>query len=511
MNRKKNTARGTAFGLVVRVIRTVFPFFIRAIFIRTLGADYLGVNSLFRSVLDVLNMAELGVSSAIMYSMYRPIAEHDTEKICSLMNLFRRYYYVIGLVILGIGHLLIPFLPSLIRDPVPDDINLTVIYLMYLGTNVLSYWLFSYRNILFIAHQRFDIASIVKAIVITGQYSLQIVVLLVFKNYYLFLALYLLSQITINLGTAAVSGKFYPDYRPRGEVSGVEKKEINGKVVDLFTLKIADAVNNSSNQVIVSAFLGLSTLVVFSNYGTVIGGIMSIFSVFFSSTIGGVGNYLVTRGKDDNKQLFYNINHVVMLALAVCCSCFICVCRPFMSLWMGSEFTMGMDYTILFALYLFSQEAQLALLLFKDAGGMWKKDKVRTLVITGMNLGLSIILSQVIGLYGVLISTVFSLLVIGLPWLARNVEEGLLSIDIHRFILKTAVYVLVTVLCCTVSYMASCQVVPGHAVTEILVKLLIAAAISSSLFVLCFWRSGENVYLLKQLRRAVTKKVINRF
>lgn len=505
MDRKKNTARGTVFGLLVRMIRIVFPFFIRAIFIRSLGAEYLGVNSLFKSVLEALNLAELGVSSAIMYSMYRPIAEHDTEKICRLMNLFRRYYRIIGLGILGIGLLLIPFLPRLISGSAPKEINLTAIYLMYLSATVLSYWLFSYRNILFIAHQRYDIISIITAIVIVGQYSLQIVVLLAFKNYYLFLALSLLSEIVINLVSASVSRKFYPDYRPRGEVLDTERREINKKVVDVFTVKITTVINNTSDTIVVSALLGLSLLVVYSNYATVIWGIMSLFNIFFSSTIGGVGNCLLTKGEEDNRQLFYNINHIVMLALAVCCSCFICVCQPFMKLWMGNEFTLGMDYTVLFAMYLFAEEAQLALLLFKDAGGIWKEDKVRMLVIAGMNLLFNIVLAKIMGLCGVLVSTIVTLLAIGFPWLARNVDEFVLYINARHYLFRMIKYSLVTGVCCMLSYLATYKMAPATDVQEIIMKLVVAGTVSIVVFFLCFLKTEENTYLLSHVRRFVCK------
>ena len=157
INRKKNAIRGTFYGFILKVIQILFPFVIRTIFIRTLGAEYLGLNSLFTAILQVLNLAELGISSALVFSMYRPIANNETEKICQLLNLYKQYYRLVGLVIMVAGLAISPFLTYLIKDTPPADINLYVIYFMNLAATVLSYWLFAYRASLFTAHQRNDV------------------------------------------------------------------------------------------------------------------------------------------------------------------------------------------------------------------------------------------------------------------------------------------------------------------------------------------------------------------
>ena len=128
INRRKNAIRGTVYGLILKVFQIVFPFAIRTVFIYTLGIQYLGLNSLFTAVLQVLNLAELGVSSALVFSMYKPIAEDDRDKICQLMNLYRTYYRIIGLVVLVAGLCMLPFIPRLIKGTVPADINIYVIY-----------------------------------------------------------------------------------------------------------------------------------------------------------------------------------------------------------------------------------------------------------------------------------------------------------------------------------------------------------------------------------------------
>lgn len=205
IERKKNAVRGTFFGIIYRVVQIFFPFIIRTIFIHTLGVEYLGLNSLFSAILHVLNLAELGVSSALVFSMYRPIVDDNTEKMCQLLNLYRLYYRIIGLTVLLIGLFLVPFLPNLINGSLPPDINLYILYAMNLAATVLSYWLFAYRNSLFIAHQRNDIVSIISTAVNVCMYLLQAISLLTFRNYYLYLSLTIAGQIAINIITAITS------------------------------------------------------------------------------------------------------------------------------------------------------------------------------------------------------------------------------------------------------------------------------------------------------------------
>ena len=183
MERRKNTIRNMIWGTVNRLIATVIPFITRTIIINQLGNEYLGLNSLFTSILQILNLTELGVSSAIVYFMYKPIAEKNEEKICALLNLYKKIYRIIGVVILLIGLILLPFLNYLISGDIPDDINIYILYLIYLFNTVVTYWLFAYKKSLLQAFQRNDIVSKVNSVLSIMQAILQMIIIFVFKNY----------------------------------------------------------------------------------------------------------------------------------------------------------------------------------------------------------------------------------------------------------------------------------------------------------------------------------------
>ena len=160
IERTRNAKRNMLVGWTQSILSMLFPFVTRTAMIYSLGVEYLGLNSLFTSVISVLNLAELGVGSAMVFSMYKPIAENNEKKICALMNLYKIYYRIIGVVIAIIGIALIPVLPYLIHGDVPSGINVYILYLLNLASTVFTYWLFGYKNCLFSAHQRIDIYNL---------------------------------------------------------------------------------------------------------------------------------------------------------------------------------------------------------------------------------------------------------------------------------------------------------------------------------------------------------------
>ena len=211
IERSKNAGRNLIFGILLKIYQVFIPFLLRTAMIYFMGVEYLGLNSLFTSILQVLNLTELGVGSAMVFSMYRPIAEDDTETICALMRLYKNYYRIIGLVIAVIGVVLTPFIPFLIEGDLPEGLNIYVLYLLNLGATVLSYWLFAYKNALFQAHQRVDVISKINLITNSVQYLIQLLVIIFTQNYYLYIIVMLVTQAATNIITGIAASSKYAD------------------------------------------------------------------------------------------------------------------------------------------------------------------------------------------------------------------------------------------------------------------------------------------------------------
>ena len=492
MNRKKNATRNIIFGTCLKLYQIVVPFLMRTIMIYFMGVQYLGLNSLFTSVLQVLNLAELGVGSAMVYSMYKPVAEHDNNTICALMGLYRKYYRIIGMVVLAAGCVIIPFVPHLIKSDVPEGINIYVLYVMNLLATVFTYWLYAYKNSILQAYQRNDIVSKVTIITDTIKYILQIFTIVFLKNYYMYVLVIILLQIASNIITAAVVTRMYPEYRCRGSLPKEEVAQINSRIRDLFTSKIGAVIVNSADTVVISAFLGLTVLAIYQNYFFIISSVIAFIAVVFNSCTAGIGNSIIVETKEKNYNDFKKFTFLIAWIAGFCTVCIVCLMQPFMNIWMnGNEKLMlGMSEVVCFCIYFFVYEIQQLLLTYKDAAGMWHEDKYRPLVTALTNLALNIIMVQFFGLYGVLLSTVISIIFIGMPWLFYNLFTVLFKRNAAKYVIRVVYYTVITIVISIITY-SVCSLVPFTGIAELIVKLIICIIVPNLLFFATLFKFEE--------------------
>lgn len=452
IERTKNATRNIIFGVVLKIYQILMPFLVRTVMIYCMGVQYLGLSSLFTSILQVLNLAELGVGSAMVYSMYQPIAEDNKKKICALMKLYKMYYRVIGLVIAVIGIILLPFIPSLIKGSLPSGVNLYILYILNLSATVLSYWLFAYKNSLLIAHQRIDISSKVILVINTIQYLLQFVILWLFHSYYLYLIVALVAQAGTNIVTSIIVSKMYPEYRAIGDVKKEIVDDINQKIKDLFTSKVGAVIVNSADSIVISAFLGLTELAIYQNYYYILTSIIGMITIIFNSCMAGIGNSLIVETKQKNYKDFEKFTFLIAWISGFCACCLLCLYQPFMKIWVGEKLQLQFTAVICLVIYYFVYEINQLLNMYKDASGIWHKDRFRTLATALTNLGLNLIMVQFWGIYGVLFSTVLSTLIVGMPWLLNNLFTCIFDIDdLKRYVLKLLKYTGVTFIACSCS------------------------------------------------------------
>ncbi len=420
IHRTKNAARNIFFDGLSKIVNMLMPFLMRSVMLHYLGVEYLGLNGLFRSILSFLNLAELGVGSAMVFSMYKPIAEDDTETICALTKLYRTFYRIIGAFIAVVGLALTPFLDVLIKGEVTADVNLYILYFMNLGSTVMTYWLFAYKSSLIIAHQRNDIGSKISLVVHFTEYVIKIIVLIVLRNYYVYLIVQLLSQAAFNLTIAWRVTKIFPNYKPRGQLPKEKVRDITHRVRDLFTAKFSHVISNSADTLVISSFLGLTALAVYQNYYFVISSLRTLLEVIISACIAGIGNSLVVESMEKNYRDLRRFTLLFGWVMGVTTPMLLCLFQPFMVLWMGEENTLGFSYVVCFAIYYYSVGMNMVMNMFKDAAGIWHKDRFRPLTAALVNLALNLATVQKLGLYGVLLSTVVSIVLVQVPWLLHN-------------------------------------------------------------------------------------------
>ena len=490
IQRTKNATRNVIMGVALKIYQMIGPFILRTVMIYVLGMQYLGLNSLFTSILQVLNLAELGVGSAMVYSMYRPIAEDDTAQICSLMKLYKTYYHVIGLVILVVGVVITPGIPYLISGDVPADINVYVLYLLNLGATVLSYWLFAYKNCLLTAHQRTDIIDKVTIGTTTFQYVLQIAVLFAFKNYYLYVIVALVTQALLNIVTSKVVNKMYPVYKPSGKIDKHLAKQINKKVKDLFTSKLGEVIVNSADTIVISAFLGLTMLAMYNNYYYILTAVMGFITIFFKATTAGIGNSIVVESEQKNYTDLKKFTFMISWIGCFCTCCLLCLYQPFMELWVGQEYMLSFGCVICLCVYFYTRVINQVLIVYKDAAGMWHEDRFRPLCTALANLILNLATVKIWGIYGVLLSTVISTLCIGMPWVIKNIFTVIFHMNAAEFIKNLLIYAVSGIVICSVTY-AVCSLIKENIVATIALRLVMCCVIPNIFYVVLFNRKEE--------------------
>lgn len=418
IGRTKRSMINISIGLVNKIFVTLLPFVIRTIMIQTIGIEYLGVDSLFASVLNMLSLSELGFSSSVVYAMYKPVAEGDDVKVRCILCYYKKVYRIIGAIICGIGLLLLPNLQWFIAEGTtyPSDINIYFVYLVQLLNTAMSYFLFSYKGAVLIATMRNDLDSILETIRSLVLHSLQIVVLLMFREYYLYIIVLPIITFLNNICRAIVIDKKYPQYKGSGRLDMTDKREILIKVGALIGNKIGGAVFTSVDSIVISKYLGLVVLAKYTNYFTIFSAIFAIQTTIYSAIQSVIGNSLVSNSQDDNFSLFKDIFNITIVISLICVCCFTSLYQPFIAVWVGEENLLGMEIPILLAVYYFIKSTRKTLFTFYEASGLWRADFFKPYVSVILNLITNIILVQRVGLPGVILSSILALAVVEMPW-----------------------------------------------------------------------------------------------
>jgi O-antigen/teichoic acid export membrane protein len=438
--RTKNTVRNIAFGTFLRIVNIVLPFVSRTVILYVLGAQYLGLSSLFGSVLSFLSLAELGVGGAMIYSMYKPIAENDTDTIRALLNLYKKIYRIIGTVILVLGLCLLPFLTKIIHGDIPEDTNIYVLYLIYLINAVLSYWLFAYKNALMQAYQRTDLDSKIALFITPVSYIVMLGCLFLTRNYYFYIIWLPIFTILTNILRCVVVNKQFPGLEPKGDVSKELKKSITKKVTALIGTKLNTVVLNAADNIVMSAFLGLTVIAIYGNYYYIMSSIIGFLGICYSAMTAGLGNSLQTETLDKNYKDFEKFSFINSWLVGWCTVCLVCLYQPFMRIWVQDEELMFPFVLVLeFALYFYVYQIRKIPITYKDAGGIWWEDRFRPYVCMIVNIVLNIWLVQVIGVSGIILSTVFSLF-ISIPWENYTIFKFIFHCSSKKYYFKMTIF-----------------------------------------------------------------------
>lgn len=489
IRRTENAKRNIAVGTVNKIITIFLPFIVRTVTIKTIGVDYLGLNSLFASILQVLNLTELGFSSAIVYSMYRPIAENDNKTLCALYNYFKKVYRFIGIVIFVIGMILTPFLPFLINGNPPAGINLYVVYWIYLLNTSITYMLCAYKSSIPNAMQRADIVSGVSMISMGGMYVGQILVLVAFRNYYAYIILMPIFTIVNNLILSFVVDRLFPNIRCCGKISKEMKAEIKTKLKGLMINKVCQITRNSIDSICVSAFLGLKVTAMYNNYYYIINALIGFSTIIIGSMTAGVGNSTIMESRAKNYSDMRKINFIYMWIGGWATICLLCLYQPFMEIWMGADYLFPYGVAVAFSIYFYALKMGDIRGLYSDATGLWWENRYRAIAESLTNIILNIVLGKLFGVYGIIIATLVSLLIINFgmgsqivfKYYFKNRKLKEYFFDHFQYALTSCLVALFTIYVC--------NLINGNVWLTLVVRIVICCFIPNLLYLIIYCKT----------------------
>ena len=422
LNLIANLKRNVLAAGINSIIKLLFPFLNRTLFLWLLGPAYLGLNGLFGSILGVLMLAELGFGTAVVCSMYKPVADENTELLCAYLRFYRTVYRWVGGVIFTAGLLLLPFLRNLVHGNIPPDINLHLLYLIHLTNTAVSYFLFAYRGSILNAYHRNDVETNIRTVVSIVQYIAVFIILLVTRNYYYSVFTTVCFTVIQNLLILYESKKLFPKILPKGELPEENRKKVISDVKSIFMHKVGTVITYSTDNVVISAFLGLVAVAAYGNYYYVYTSVAGLVWTVYYSMTSGFGNRIYTDSRERNFELFMKFSRLVSVIIVWCCAMMIALYQPFVMEWTRKkpELICHALTPVLMVVFFYLNQSRQVLLTFKSAASLWQQDRWKPIVAGVANLTINILcaiyLPKDYKLDGVIFSTVITIALIQVPW-----------------------------------------------------------------------------------------------
>ena len=508
--RTKNSIKNIIMNFLYNFLNYGLRFASRIVFVKTLAKVYLGVNGLLSNVLGILALAELGIGKAIGYSLYEPLAKNNTKKVRSLMQFYKNAYRIIALVVLVLGLILLPVLPYLIKNG--DGIeNLNIIYIIFLLNMAVGY-LFSYKRTLVSSDQKnyLIVPFTMSFNIITS--VLQIVVLLLFKNYIVYLLIQSVCIVLENIIVNRYIDKKYPYLTSNEEILPIDKTElaiIKTKIKALLLHKVGSYTLSSTDNLIISTLIGIVTVGIYSNYSLIINMISSFIYLLVSNVIASLGNLIASENPKKCFKVFNEMNFICFVLYGISFVCFINLFNPFIELAFGSNYLLTMPVVYIIVINFYLTGLNNVVISIQTASGLYEKDKYVPLIQSAVNLVISIYLGKKIGLAGVFIGTIISTfipLIVKPVIVYKNVFKENVTLYFKDFT-KQAIVVIVSVF---ISTFIAKYVQISNFYINFVVLLLISLVVPCVIIFIVFHKNEayKNVISrIKHIFNNITKKI----
>lgn len=484
-------------------LNTVLGFICRMVFVRCLSADYLGVNGLFTNILTMLSLAELGVGSAVVYALYKPLAEHDEEKVASLVKLYGIAYRVIGISIAVVGLLLMPFLNVIITEQPNLKESIYLLYAINLFNTVSSYF-FSYRSSLLCAAQQNYIVAGINYLITIIQSVVQMIWLPFTHNYLGYLLIQTVGTFTYNVIVSSVATKRYPYIKKKNikPLPKTERKQLFKNVRDLMIYKVSSLLVNSTDNILITFFNGLATTGIASNYTLLVNTLNSLLGNIFNGMTASVGNYNAIESEEKKYEMFNFLNLMnfwifgwAALGIVFCSSDIVKLC-------FGENYVLSFEIPLVLAVNFFIVGMLNTVWTYKNTLGLFRYGKFMQMFLGILNIILSVIFGTRWGLFGILFATTISR-VVTTTWYDPYVvfKHGLGKSP--WLYLKRYVRYLCVLLIAAVGCYFSFKLIHGTVAMKVLLEIIVCSIVVNIVFFIVFRKETEFLKL-----RNVVKNIL---
>ncbi len=497
--RTKNSIKNTIVSFSSNLLTIIIGLIAQGIFIKILGSEYLGINGLFSNIISMLGIVELGVGSAIIYHLYKPIVEEDIKKVKALMNFYKKCYTIIALIILTIGLMITPYL-NLFIEEVTIDINISLVYILFIIEIVCSY-LLSYKRSIINANQKNYLVNFIHIGYLVILNILEIIILVLTKNYYLYLVIKIVMRILENIGVTLLANKLYPYLKHNNEkLDENTKKDIFQKVKALFFHKVGGFIVLGTDNIIISKFIGIIEVGLYSNYYMIIDAIEKLFGQVIRAITPSVGNMLVKESSEKSFEIFKRVRFLNFWIATFSGISLLVVMNSFITVWIGSKYLLATCVLIVLVLNYYAKSMRSCHMIFKEAAGIYYEDRYIPLLESVLNIVASLILLKYFGLAGIFMGTIISSLALYCISYPKYVYKKLFNRSYLNYTKETLGYLSIFLVLAVITYKISRLIVINNAFLSLIINCLIAVVIPNLVLLIIFWHTDNFKYYLNLLK-----------
>lgn len=503
--RLENSARNVKAAWILQLVHILGQFISRTAVIRVLTIEYVGLSGLFSNVLTMLSLAELGIGEAIIFSMYGPIARDERENISAIMAFYRKVYIGVGIFIMAAGLALTPWIGYFIKD-MPDIPEIYWIYALYVINSSVSYF-FSYKAAFVTANQNNALVVINNGLWEIVMVAAQVLILVTTRNYIGYMLIGIGFVLIRNISISTLADRRYPVLREKAtapipkDIFGQIKKNTGAMVFH----KIGTIVVFATDNLILSKFVGLVSVGIYTNYYTITNAVTVFINKFFQAISASVGNLAVNESVERQEKTFFKVMFANFWMYTFSCCCLMNLMSPFINdIWLGEGYLFDEMIVLLIVVKTYITGMRSAVQTFKNAKGLYWQNRYMPIYESLINLVASLILVHTMSVAGVILGTIISSLTTCVWVEPRVLYKYGFNKSARDYVARYVQYFLVFFVVMAVTYTCN-RFIEGSSIGVFILRCIVSAGIPNIMLLLIYAKTEEFRYFYGLLMRKLRK------